>query len=268
MTPLGFMKKHKIAVAIFGLVAIAAVAIAVFAGRGDSVEWSEPIRRGAVIESVYGIGTVTATRSFQLKTAVPSTVRHVHVQEGDYVRRGQQLVELDGVGSFRAPFAGTVTSLPLKVGETVFAQSVVLELVDLLDRYLVVSLEQRGAVRVRRGQRAQISFEAMRGEAFQGSVESVYSRQNDFLVRIDVSKLPPQVLPGMTADVAIGIAERDNALLVPVAAINAGKVRVRRGSDTEEVAVTTGVVDGAMAEIVAGDVREGDRVVVPRKEAS
>ena len=268
MKALGWTRKRKISAAVVALLIIAGVAVAIFANRADSVELSEPIRRGSVIESVYGIGTVTATRSFQLKTAVPSTVRELHVQEGDYVRRGQRLVELDGVGSFRAPFAGTVTSLPLKVGETVFAQSVVLELVDLLDRYLVVSLEQRGAVRVRRGQQAQISFEAMRGEAFQGVVESVYSRANDFLVRIDVSKLPPQVLPGMTADVAIGIAERDNALLVPVAAVNGGKVRVKRGSKTEEVEVTTGVIDGAMAEIVEGDVREGDRVVMPRQEAS
>lgn len=267
MTYRAWLTKRRGIAAILLLLVIAAVALALFARRGDSVELSEPIRRGPVIESVYGIGTVTATRSFQLKTAVPSTVRTIYVQEGDRVQRGQRLVDLDGVGSFRAPFAGTITSLPLKVGETVFAQSVVLELVDLLDRYLVVSLEQRGAVRVRRGQTAQISFEAMRGEVFTGVVESVYSRQNDFLVRIDVSKLPPQVLPGMTADVAIGIAERADVLLVPVAAIDAGKIRVKRGAKTEEVAVTTGVIDGAMAEIVSGDVREGDRVVIRPKEA-
>ena len=267
MTTRTWLTKRRAFVALITLVAVAAVLLVVVARRSDSVELSEPLRRGKVIESVYGIGTVTATRSFQLKTAVPSTVLNIYVQEGDRVQRGKRLVDLDGVGSFRAPFAGTVTSLPIKVGETVFAQTMALELVDLLDRYLVVSLEQRGAVRVRRGQKAQISFEAMRGEVFEGVVESVYSRQNDFLVRIHISQLPPQVLPGMTADVAIGIAERDNALLVPAAAIDAGKIHVKRGSKTEEVAVTTGVIDGAMAEINSGDVREGDRVVIRHKES-
>lgn len=232
--------------------------------RSDDGQLSEPIKRGVIAESVYGIGTVTATRSFQLKTAVPGALRRLHVKEGDQVSQGQLLVELQDVSLFRAPFAGTVTSLPFKVGETVFAQSVILELVDLRDRYLTVSLEQRAAIRVRPAQQARISFENMRGETYQGVVESVYSRGNDFLVRIDVSKLPPQILPGMTADVAIEIATRKDALLVPAAAIENGAVRVKREqSKPQAVPVQIGVVDGAMAEIVSGDIREGDRLVLP-----
>jgi hypothetical protein len=63
------------------------------------------------VESVYGIGMVTATRSFQLKLGVTSTIRRLFVREGDQVRRGQQLADLDGV-PFSAPFDGTITLLP------------------------------------------------------------------------------------------------------------------------------------------------------------
>lgn len=259
------IKQHKTAVLVAGLLLLTVVVISVLrANHRNDGALSEPIKRGTIAESVYGIGTVTATRSFQLKTAVPSAIRRLYVKEGDRVSQGQLLVELQDVSLFRAPFAGTVTSLPLKVGETVFAQSVILELADLQDRYLTVSLEQRGAIRVRPGQQARISFENMRGETYQGMVESVYSRGNDFLVRIDVSKLPPQILPGMTADVAIEIATRKDALLVPAAAIDNGTVRVKRErAKPVSVPIQVGVVDGAVAEIVSGEISEGDRLVLP-----
>lgn len=227
---------------------------------------TDPVRKGVIIESVYGIGTVTAKRSFQLKLGVTSTIRRLFVKEGDQVKHGQRLVDLDGV-LFSAPFDGTITLLPFKVGETVFPQSVVLGLVDLGDRYALVTLEQQAALRVRRGQKAKLSFDSLRAESYDGQVEAIYSNDNNFFVRIGITGLPPQILPGMTADVAIGITEQRDALIVPVAAIDAGKVYVKRGLGTTAVAVKTGIVDGAMAEIVTGDVREGEQLVIHKKIA-
>jgi multidrug efflux pump subunit AcrA (membrane-fusion protein) len=225
---------------------------------------TEPIRKGPIVESVYGIGTVTATRSFQLKLGVTGTIRRLFVKEGDAVKRDQKLVDVDGV-PFNAPFDGTITLLPYKVGETVFPQAVVLSIVDLQDRYVLVTLEQQAALRVRRGQKARLSFDSMREVSYDGQVEAIYSNENNFFVRIGVAGLPAQILPGMTGDVAIGIAEHRDALIVPVAALDAGKVYVKRGLGTAAVEVRTGIVDGAMAEIVAGDLREGERLVIRKK---
>lgn len=232
--------------------------------QGDTL--SEPIQKGAIVESVYGIGTVTATKSFQLKLGVTSTIQRLLIKEGDQVKRGQPLVNLDGV-VFNAPFDGTITLLPFKVGETVFPQSVILSIVDLQDRYALVTLEQQAALRVRRGQKARLSFDSMREQSYDGLVEAIYSNDNNFFVRIGIAGLPPQILPGMTADVAIGISEHRDALIVPVAAIDAGKVYVKRGIGTTTVEVKTGIVDGAKAEIVSGDLREGERVVIRKKVA-
>jgi multidrug efflux pump subunit AcrA (membrane-fusion protein) len=258
-------KKNK----IFAVLAAAVFVVAVVKGRGcaKSLEGdlSAPIQRGTIIESVYGIGTVTANKTFQFKAGVINTIHNLFVKEGDVAKQGDALLELDGGVVVKAPFDGTVTSLPFKVGENIFAQSVVLELVDLLDRYLVVSLEQRGALRVRRGQPAKLSFDGMREESFTGAVDSVYSSGNNFLVRIDISKLPPQILPGMTADTAIGIQERQNVLLVPVAAIDHGMAYVQRNGIKQKVNVQTGIIDGDMAEAVAGDLNEGDRLLIRKK---
>lgn len=264
---LEWIRGHRLPAALLAVVAIAA-AVAVGLGarnrQGDIL--TEPIKKGAIVESVYGIGTVTATRSFQLKLGVTSTIRRLFVKEGDPVKRDQRLADLDGV-LFSAPFDGTITLLPFKVGETVFPQAVVLSIVDLQDRYLLVTLEQQAALRVRRSQKAKLSFDSLRAESHDGLVEAIYSNDNNFFVRIGVAALPPQILPGMTADVAIGISERRDALIVPVAAIDSGKVTVKRGLGTATVAVKTGIVDGAMAEIVSGDLQAGERLLIRKKVA-
>jgi len=227
---------------------------------------SEPVQRGMITESIYGIGTVTATRSFQLKSGVTSTIRRLFVKEGDTVKRGQPLVDIEGTSLFTAPFDGTVTTLPFKVGESVFSQSIVLNLVDLTDRYVVVSLEQQGMIRVHHGQHAQLSFEGMREQSFTGKIESVYSSDTHFLVRIDTPTLPSQILPGMTADVAIAVSEHPNALSVPIAAVLNGRAYVSRaGAKPIPVEVKTGIHDGAMTELLSGDVQPGDRLLIQTK---
>lgn len=226
-----------------------------------------PLQRGTITESIYGIGTVTASKSFSVKTGVTSTVKQIFVKEGDGVTAGQKLMELDQGALFTAPFSGTVTALPVKVGETIFQQSNLLTLTDLTDRYLLVSLDQKGAVRVKKDQIAKISFESLRNETFEGKIQSVYSNESNFLVRINISSLPKAILPGMTADVAISISEKENVLLVPVAAILNGEVKVKNGTRKPSVVpLTLGLVDSTVAEVVTGDLKEGDRLLLEGSE--
>ncbi len=264
-----WIRKHILLSAILAI-AVAGLAFWLVI-RSRSLDFgplTEPLRRGKVVESVYGIGTVTARNVFNLKLGVTSTIGALHVLEGDRVKKGQKLVTLEGTGIPVAPFDGMVTSLPVKTGETVFAQTPILTLVDLEDRYAVVSLEQRGAIRVRRGHQARLSFDSMREQIFDGEVESVYSSQGSFLVRIRVEKLPAQILPGMTADVAILIGSKSDVLLVPTAAIDAGKVYVhKKVGGPKAVDIRTGIVDGEMAELVSGEVTEGDRLAIRKKVA-
>lgn len=226
---------------------------------------TDPIRRGEIVDAVYGIGTVTATRSYSIKPGVISRISDLFVQEGDSVRRGAKLAEIDQV-IYKAPFDGVINFLPFKVGENIFTQLPILVLTDLRDRYLVASLEQQGALRVRPGQKAKLSFDSIRNETFEGVVQSVYSYHSNFLARIDVPGLPSEILPDMTADIAIIIREVKDALLIPVAAYENGSVWVKRGHGIPILTpVTLGVVDGAMAEVASGNLNVGDTLMVRRK---
>lgn len=221
-----------------------------------------PVRRGEIIESVYGIGTVTARHTFQLKLANPATIAQVYTREGDHVAIGAQLLSLTDGRAFTSPIAGTVTTLPFHASENVFAQSLIVSVVDLSDRYLLVSLEQIGAMRSAPGQIVHASFESMRDTKITGTVRAIYPSDNQFLVDITPSELPAQILPGMTADVAIEIAHPANALLVPIRAIHDGTITRQRNNQRATIPIKTGATTNTESELLTGDVQEGDLIIV------
>lgn len=262
-----WIKNHRIASTLILIMVLAVFITAVIkTNNTDNVLLSSPLKKGSIIESVYGIGTVTAVKTYQIRSGVTSTVIKLLVREGDKVKKGDKLIIMDPSTVFSAPFDGTITFLPVKVGENVFPQAVLMSVVDLSDRYLVVTLEQQGALRVRQGQKAKLSFDSLRSERFDGVVESIYSHDNNFLVRIKTSNLPEQILPGMTVDVAIGISERKDVLLAPLAAIEDNKVFVKRGAKRlTPVKIKTGIIDGTVAELISDEVREGDVLAIRKK---
>lgn len=220
---------------------------------------------GPIVEAVYGIGTVTSEKIFQIKYGVPQTIEAIYVKEGDFVKAGSPLIKTD-MNISRAPFSGTITSLPFHVGENVFAQTPILTIMDLKDRYLVVSLEQQGALRVKPGQRARIAFDSLRGQKILGIVRSIFPQNDQFLVHVLSEELPDQILPGMTADVAIEIDRRETAILIPVAALSRGKIILLKEGKREKIDVKVGMVDGQWAEITSPQLQESTEILIPKAQ--
>ena len=137
---------------------------------------------------------------------------------------------------------------------------------DMADRYIVVSMEQQGALRVQIGQDAKLSFDSQRQATYDGKVNAVYSYANNFLARIDSVSLPDSVLPDMTCDVAIVIAVHQNVLIIPVVAFDNGRVWVKRAHGLPNATpVKLGVIDGTTAEVVSGDLQVGDRLMIRKQ---
>jgi membrane fusion protein, macrolide-specific efflux system len=223
-------------------------------------------KMGKLVEAVYGIGTVTARNTYQLKIGITTSIRKFYVKEGQAVRQGDPLVSFDDGQVFRAPFAGVVTSLPYQQGETVFPQMPVLTLTQMNDPYVVVSLEQSAALKVKAGQGSLLSFETLRGQRLEGKVTSIYPKDGQFFVNIEAEKMPAEVLVGMTADVAVQVSSKDNVLQIPLVAVENGKVRIRRKGLTQKVAVKLGATDGTWAEVTDDSVKPDDTIIVPGKK--
>ena len=178
------------------------------------------------------------------------------------MKKDQRLLQIQGIPDFRAPFDGTVTSVRFYEGESVFPQFPILTLIDPKKRYLSVILEQEAALRVKRDQTAVFSFESLRAKKFIGKVRSVYPSEGQFRVYIEVGQLPPEILPGMTADVSIEVSRRENVLLIPVAAVHSGRVILYRNGKKKKIPVEIGSVDGEKAEVLSGDVMMEDEILI------
>lgn len=261
------MKSHrKIWLAIVVPVILAVIAFGYwYVRRERSIEYVRP-HRGDITEAVYGLGKVRSVHRFEVRIGVVSTVKKLFVREGQFVKAGEKLIEFDSNALFRAPFDGTVTFVNNYDGEIAVPQVTVVRLEDLKERFVELSLEQEGALRIQPGQPAKVSLETVRGTVLNGKVSALYSRNDEFLARIDVAGWDDSVLPGMTADVIVEIGKIQNALLIPVKAIQSGMVLIRRGGKRQKVKVEIDHVDGVMAEIKEGNLNLDDEVILRKVE--
>lgn len=230
---------------------------------------SDPIQRGKITDTVYGIGTVTAYRRFSFNPQVSNTVVESFVMEGDSVQKGVKLLKTDAGAIHYAPFDGIVNFFPYRNGENAYPTAPMMIVTDMHQRYILVSMEQQGAMQVRVGQKVKISFDSLRDKVFDGEVSAVYSYSGNFYARITGLSLPDFILPDMTCDVAIVVGVHENAILIPVAAFVKGNVWVKRGRAIPRLTpVKLGIVDATVAEVIEGDVQPGDQVVIRPKVGS
>jgi len=220
-------------------------------------------KQGPIVEAVYALGTVKADTTYTLKVGIQSSVARVHVTEGDVVARGAALLTTDSA-TFESPISGTVTRVAVQRGETIMPGAPVVTVIDLSKKYVQLSMDQESALLVRAGQPVELSFESIRGQKITGKVDRLYPSEGQFLVRVRVDKMPPEILPDMSADVAIETARRENVIQIPVAAVKRGQVTVYRGGKQKErVQVKIGAINAEWAEVLDNSIHMEDEVLVP-----
>ncbi|EOQ98571.1 HlyD family secretion protein [Leptospira wolbachii serovar Codice str. CDC] len=220
------------------------------------------VERGSLVEAVYALGTVKPVDSFSLKFGIAASVREIFVEEGQAVTKGQPLLVNDSGITFRSPFNGTLTKLNVAKNETAMPGLPLLEIQNLKEVYISVSLDQESALRVKSGQQAQLSFESIRGNVYKGKVERIYPSNGQFLVRIEPDELPQGILPDMTTDVAIEVSSKENVILVPLVAVDRGKLTRFRNGKRDKIEIRIGAINSEYGELIQGDLKEGDEVLV------
>lgn len=220
------------------------------------------IERGSLVEAVYALGTVRPVDSFSLKFGIAASVREIFVEEGQTVTKGEALLVNDSGITFRSPFNGTLTKLNVAKNETAMPGIPILEIQNLKEVYISVSLDQESALRVKPGQAVQLSFESIRGNVYKGKVERIYPSNGQFLVRIEPQELPQGILPDMTTDVAIEVSSKENAILVPLVAVDRGKITRFRNGKRDKIEIRIGAINSEYGELLQGDLKEGDEVLV------
>jgi len=117
---------------------------------------------------------------------------------------------------------------------------------------------------VKRNENVKISFESHDNATYTGKITSLYPSNGQFLARLEVRQLPPHILPGMTADLAIEVDRKENALLIPVRAIQMGVVLIERNGRQQKVDVKVGIMDQEWAEVISNTILSTDKILVKK----
>jgi len=171
-----------------------------------------------------------------------------------------------------SPVAGTVVEVSRHVGECVTAGMPVVTVVDLGELFVKANVNETYIHELQVGQEAVLYLESVPTRAFRGRVRRIDDVAQtiagviNYGVEIALSDVDSSILkPGMITRVAIVVAERPDALLVPKGALRVrdGRwyVQTLRDGDTQEVFVKVGAREGRQVEILKGLV-ESDRVVL------
>ncbi len=244
---------------LLSIAVILAVIVVITKYTGNGRETVKPVI-SPVVEAVYALGTVKSDRSVNIRFGMNSVITRFYVREGDSVSKGTLLLETDSSVAFRSPIDGVVTTKNYNENEVVPAGQAVITITDMKTLYVRVSLDQESIITVKKGMKAEISFENLRNLKVYGVVESIYQTGGEFVVRIKVPVMPEMVLPEMTCDTAIIIREKPDAILIPANSVINDTVRIKRNKEIKTVSVKTRAVENGMVEVIQGDIRPDDLV--------
>lgn len=171
--------------------------------------------------------------------------------------------------SIIAPFDGEVAVVYSQTGDSVTSGTEALILVDRSSLYVDVWVDESSILKVKTGQPAVISFQAL-GIETTGEVEFIdpigVSANNvvNYSVRVKLNESDPRILIGATASVVIATSEPREVLYAPVTAVLMDEdgeyvTRVAQNGSTERISVVTGGITNGKVQ-VTGDLAQGDEL--------
>ncbi len=205
------------------------------------------------------------------KSALAAARQQLDVSQADR----EHYAALSEYSRITAPFDGVVTwryadtgSL-IQAGTSNVSSMPVVKLSQVSVLRLRIPVPESLAGSVRDGDPAEISVQAT-GQHLSGKVirstDSLDRSTRSMQVEIDVPNPNYKLSPGMYADVTLRVRNDENALTLPIQAINRASNRITvflvdSGNRVEERQIRTGIEGANRMQIVSG-LKEGDQVIV------
>lgn len=218
----------------------------------------------------------------QADLAVKSARTQVEQARAAYQRAQDYLAKT----TMRSPIDGVVTAVNAKEGETAvmgtmnFAGTVILTVSDLSEIITEVQVDEADFPRLRMGQPAVVTVDALGGKKYEGKVieigasaqasaSGLQTNIRQFKVKVLITHPDNDLRPGVTARVRLLADKRSGVLRVPIGAVRTEEksgeqsffVFVDDKGKARRRIITTGLSDDLFTEIPSG-LKEGDLVVI------
>lgn len=171
--------------------------------------------------------------------------------------------------SIYSPFYGVVASIDLKKGDSI-SSGAALASVITKQKIAEISLNEIDAAKVKIGQKATLTFDAVEGLSITGEVLEIDTLGTvsqgvvTYKVKIGFDTQDERVKSGMSVSVAIITEAKQDVILVSNSAIKSNNstqyVEVLVDNNLQSQFVETGLSNDTMTEIISG-LKEGDKVV-------
>lgn len=181
----------------------------------------------------------------------------------------------------RSDADGIINTINLSAGQVLQeTEQIVLTTKDSV--MLKVSIDELDILKISAGMKASVTLDAISGESFEGSVTQISSlgtttsNVTTYPVKITLTD-DTRFLPGMSASASVTVKESQNALLIPVSALNttrgetfvyvnseSGVQTLSTSTETEpgiRTVITTGLSNDQYAEVLSG-LNPSDQVLV------
>lgn len=175
-----------------------------------------------------------------------------------------------GKSVIRAPFDGVISKQDAKVGEAVSASNPLTSVISLNKMYIEANVSEVNIGKVNLGNPVSIEFDAFPGIFYKGTVyyiepaETIVDNVVNYKIRVEVENQDEKIKSGLSANLKIETARKDNVLTVPYYVVSekdgAEYVSKINGSKAIETSVQIGLVGGDGTAEVLGGLNEGDLV--------
>ena len=236
-------------------------------------------------KTLYEKGLVSANDYENAKLNYEQARQQVTVQQQNVQKAKTNL----GYATITAPIDGVVLSKEVEEGQTVASAMTTPTLFiiaqDLTNMRVIADIDEADIGGVKEGQRVTFTVDAFPDDVFNGTVTQVRQQattESNVVTYEVVISAPNEELklkPGLTANVTIFTAEKNDVLAVPTKALRfrpaeamlaedesiedvdaPQKVWKKEGTVFKAIAVTTGTTNGTFTEILSG-LKPGDEVI-------
>ena len=241
-------------------------------------------------KTLYSKGLVSADEYESAKLSYDKALQTVVSQKEQLTKAQTNL----GYATITSPIDGVVLSKAVEEGQTVAASFNTPELFsiakDLKDMRVIADIDEADIGEVKEGENVKFTVDAFPNDTFEGVVTQVRQEATTtnnvvtYEVVISAPNADLKLKPGLTANVTIFTAEKNNVLSVPSKALRytptvetigkkykiqdcngKNKVWTLEGNVLKAHAVQSGISDGSHTEIISG-ISNGVQVITELKE--